>query len=408
MRNFTLISALRMMSGIAQFLIILTLASQLTLDQLGAYSLFVIFLGYCTQIAGLSLYTLTLREIASSPPDTWPAIQYRQTVFLLSTVAATSGVAYLGMGAGLLKVAGGAYLIALLALTVLNTQNENFLVGVGSSVSAALVLLVRTSWIYVLLVFSAFSSTRVSLSLVFLLWTLAEAAAFLLIALNLHRHHLLPMRRYEISSSWVRQAVETGGRFSLMSLFLLVMLSAPRVTLGQVGDQGEVGVMHFYFVVTQFGPNLVEASLYSILLPKLLKHYEKNSGDCLTMPARWRFYIVALAGVVNILAVHFLLPMVIAIAGNPGLLNHQPLAVSCCIFSMIYAAARVLHYELFAAGFDRWLFTAYGASCIVGILGCWPLVDAYGLYGAAMSQLLSGIVLLLMMLGPFIGRQKCS
>lgn len=401
MRDFVKISALRLLTGVAQFLVIVVLAKELPLSDLGAYSIFVIFLGYCTQIAGLSLYTFTLREMAAAPKEDWPAIQYRQTVFLLSSIATVSVFAYACTRFGVLPDQNLLSFILLLILTVMNTQNENFLVGAGRPVSAAIVLFVRTSWIYALLALGAFADVEITLSLIYRIWAVTETAGFLLIAVMLYRSGLFPTRRYKIALSWLKQGAVIGARFSVMSMLLLVTLSAPRIVLGEFGNQDWVGILHFYFVISVFGPNLVEASLYSIILPRIMSEYQSGIKSVLTFPAASRFAIAIGAAISSVLVVYLSLSKGLSILGKPEFVEYKNLFLYTGVFAIVYTSARVLHYELYAAGFDYWLFVAYGVSCLVSCLASVFFVVMNGLYGAAWAQLASGAALCAIMLLPF-------
>src|SRR5690349_704361 len=85
MKRFIVIGLLRLLTGLAQFSVVIMLTASLSLENLGTYSLLVIFLTYSVQLAGLNFYTYTLREQAVVGRAGWPALLQRQFIFLTAS-----------------------------------------------------------------------------------------------------------------------------------------------------------------------------------------------------------------------------------------------------------------------------------------------------------------------------------
>lgn len=403
MKAFLTIGLLRLVTGFGQFAVVLFLAVALSIADLGAYSLLVIFVGYGTQVAGLAFYAYVTREIVLSARENWPGILFQKWAFLLSSTTLVALAIFVAEALGLVAIPGLGIFVALLALSVFNTQHENLLIAIGRPLGAALNLLVRTSWIYALILAHLLAGSSIQLEHVYLAWIAAEALAALFVLANLWRERILPTRRYPLDVPWLKRGVRVGAQFAIMGLLLLVTVTVQRVVLGGVEDATLVGIMHFFFVISTFGPNLLEASLYAVILPRLITS-AKVAGNPLALPPLWIFALLPGCGVLGLAVLYMILPFALPLIGKPELTIHMSIFWFTAAYALLYTTARIFHYTLYAAGEDQWLLSAYAVACAAATGSSIVLVKADGLNGALWSLVIAGATLLLVLVLPFFWR----
>lgn len=394
MRHFLIIGLLRLLTGMAQFAAIVLLTATLSLGELGTYSLLVIFLTYAAQLAGLNLNTFVLREQGTTPRSEWPALLQRQWTFLaVSTTIVSLSIAALHWS-GLLQVPTIGWFLVLLTLTTFNMQHESFLLGAGRATSAAFNLLFRTGWVYILAIINWLHPGEVSLETVLIGWTLAELLGCCVVVAILARDQLLPSSPFMLDRKWLKHGLGIGAQYTVLGLFLIVSFSVQRVVIGGVEGAAAVGIFHFFYATSVFGPNLLEASLFAILLPKLIARAKNLPAGELGMPPLWSFALLGGLGLVGLSVLYFLLPLGIGLLGKAELTSHMGLFPLTAGYAIFYTLARVFHYGLYSANADRWLLGVNAVACVVACATSFAFIGGAGITGGGWSLLLTGMVLL--------------
>lgn len=402
MKRFLLIGLLRLLTGLAQFSAVMLLAASLSLESLGTYSLLAIFLTYAVQLGGLNFYTYTLREQAVVGRDGWPAILQRQFVFLAASTLTFCVLIIALQGLRIVQLPALEWFLPLVVLTVFNTQHENFLVGAGWPVAAALNLFIRTCWVYGLAVVNIMAPDLITLGSVLSAWTLSELVGAAFILAILMRRRLLPLRWFGLDLKWLKSGLGVGLGYTALGLLLIVSFSIQRVVLAGVEGDAAVGVFHFFFVVSVFGPNLLEASLFAILLPKLVARARAEGGATLPFPEILPFTVLGLLGACGLVVLYFLMPFLIEMLGKQELAQYMGVLPITAMYAMLYTIARIFHYNLYAANADRWLLMVNAVTCATACVTSLVLVMAFGINGAAWALLATGATLLIGNSLPFI------
>lgn len=391
-RQFIVIGLLRLVTGMAQFGVILFLAAALSLTSLGVYAFFTVFLGYFSQVAGFNFNTYLQREQGCNPVEAWPGLLMQQWRFL----GCSLGLALVGVVPlfyfDFLAIGYAPYFLGILVLTVLNAQCENFMVGAGRPVSATCNLLLRSVWIAPLFAFGWRQPGSLTLHAVFGAWMLAELVALVVLLVRMGLLGYLPRRWYPTDAAWIRAGVKVGAQYTVWALLLLLTVSIQRVVLSRSHTEEDVGIFHFFYVISVFLPNLLEASLYAILLPKLIAGHHAGGGHA-GFPPRLPFAVLVGGGGLGLLVVWLLLPFGLALLQKRELLQHQHLFVYTAIYALLYTTARIFHYQLYVSHRDRALGLAYLRAALVAGVASLVLIPAYGLDGAAISLVISGLAL---------------
>lgn len=400
LRKTIYVGLLRLITGAAQFAVIIFITRVFSLAEVGQYSIFVIVLGYFSQLAGLSFYTHVMRELAGHPMENWPKFLMQQWWFLGVSIVAVAVLAAAIFEVGLFQIHHVSYFLILLALAVVNSQHENFLVGTGHPVYASLSLLLRSVWILPLTAFYYLNAAQMDMSAVYLAWASAEGVAAAFVLFMFSRLGLWPPYS-PINRSWIVGGMQVGARYTLLGLVLLLTVSAQRVLLAQTHGDEVVGIFHFFYVVSVFLPNLLEASLFAVLLPKLILQHKSLGGSNFGPPKSTVFGFLLGIGAVGLATIGLSLPLVVSLLDKSELLEYRQVFLYTAGYALLYTASRAFHYQLYASSRDALLVKANLISCAGSCISALVLIPYYGLNGAAMSLLVAGAIMFAAFGWPF-------
>lgn len=399
---------LRLAAGVCQFSTVLYITGLLTLSDLGVYSLFVIVLGYASQLAGFSFSTFLIRELGAHPPSMWPVLLAQQLRFLAGSYLLAAAVAAAAIALGVATPGLVAAFGILLLLTLANSAFENYMVGAGHPLPAALNVLLRALWIVPLVALSMSGWLEPSLPAVLLVWMAGELCAVLAIGLQIRRRGLFPELWHPADRAWIRRGLVVGARHTLLALLLLVTISVQRVVLGQFHTSDQVGIFHFFFAISVFIPNLLEASAYALLLPRIIqRHHVAGRGQLFAPDPRVLLSLVGVGGV-GIVVVAFLLPHLLPLLGKSELAEYRYLLWFTGPYALMYTSARVFHYQLYAGHRDQTLIKVCGVACAVACVASVGLIPGYGLPGAALALVVAGVAMVSSFAAPFVAVRVAS
>lgn len=400
-RKTIFVGILRLCTGVAQFAVVLFMTRAFSLVEVGQYSLFIIVLGYFSQIAGLSFHTYMLREMAGEHKEHWPVFLGQLWCFLGISIVGAGVIFLVLLESGLVQIHGVSNFLLLLALVTINLQHENVLVGAGHPVFASICLLLRSIWILPLAVIYALDQSPIDISWVYVAWVVSEGFAALFALFVISRQNLWP-RFSRIDLAWIVRGANVGLRFTFLSLVLLLTVSVQRVILSHTHGDEAVGVFHFFFVISVFLPNLIEATLYAIHLPRLIAQHKALNGEFLGAPSPELLILWQGAAAIGLTTIWLLFPLLVSLLGRLELLEYKPMFLATAAYALMYSASRAFHYQLYASGRDALLTRANLIACAGACLAAILLIPAYGLYGAGIAILLAGFVMVLAFGWPFI------
>ncbi|WLR96181.1 lipopolysaccharide biosynthesis protein [Shinella sumterensis] len=406
-RKIGVIGLLRLFTGVAQFTVIILVTSALTLQDVGSYTLFTIYLNYTAQFAGFSFYTYFVRTISTiSPKELGPTL-YQIWIALFFTVGSTIFCMCILVWTGLLHISNIFLFFLLVILTVFNTQHENFLVAVRAPVIAAFLLLLRSCWVYVALVIHYLGFFDLSLEFVYQLWIASEAVAAIMILIYLRAERMLPTTVHPIDIAWIKRGLCSSLKYTVLGFLLILTVSSQRVFLSPYGGEQYVGIFHFFYVVSVFGPNLVEATIYAVLLPRIIRATSEAGHVFLPPSFRIMGFMLAI-NVVGLGLLYLILPYAFGFLGKVELATHFEVIRATICFALLYTASRGFHYQLYAAGADNWILGTYTLSALAGCGTSYLLIPKYGLTGASVSLVFTGMTMLVALCLPFVMRLNLS
>ncbi len=403
-RAFFVIALLRLLTGIAQFTLILLLASNLSLEEYGIYTMFTIYASYFALLAGFNFHTYTIREMGRVDRECWPNLLAQSGYFIFVNGCF---VILLAISLYYLKFVYQEvflFFILILIFTTINNQVENFLVGAGYPTHSAVNIFIRVLWILPLLLLVQGCKFDLSLSSVFLAWIASEFFALIYLAIVLYYLKLTPLVPVSLNYSWIIKGWKVGSRYTFLGLLLTAAITIQRVILGETHSKEDVGVFQIFFTITVFLPNLIESSIFAVLLPKLIKESNEAGAGVILLP-RYTLALFLLAVISMVLIVIYLtLPFVLSIFGKNELTEYKSVFVYMALYSLLYFSSRLFHYQLYSASKDRILINVNIASFSVALLSSILFIPPFGIMGAAYSLVMTGLTMLVMCSLPFLSR----
>ena len=332
----------------------------------------------------------------------------QQWRFLVLGVMTSAVIASFAFYLGFIPLEYAPHFYIILVITVLNSQFENFMVGAGQPVAAALNLLLRSVWILPLFVLSVTLLSQLDMHVVLSAWLVAELFAVLFISFHIWRLGFFPKRWYPVDLALIIRGAKVGARYTFLALLLLVTVSVQRVVLGHSHTEEQVGIFHFFFVISVFIPNLLEASLYAIILPRLIAFNKPCESKRLSFPELRSFFLLLGGGGGGLLLVAVILPYGLTVLQKPELMDYRYIFMYTASYALLYTGARVFHYQLYTSHNDKALNHAYAISSVGACLTSVILIPPYGLHGAAISLVIAGLILILSCAWPFISTNLIS
>lgn len=403
-RNFIAVGGLRFLAAIGQLAGTLYLTARLPLSELGVYALFTICLGYATQFAGFGFNAYLVREVARGPRERWSWFLWQHWLFLAFSVSVVALMATTAAGFQLMAGESTGIFCVLVALGALNNQLENFMVAISRPISSTVNQLLRSAWVLPLLFWGG--PGELSVIDVYLALALAEALAGSLMLLRLWQIGVLPKGSLRVDGGWVRNGVVTGGRYTILSLSLLISITVQRVVLGTSHGEYAVGVFQFYYWIVSFPQSLIESTMYAIITPAIIAKNATRPEKARRPPERERFVLLLGGGALSLVGVFIMLPYAAQVIGRSELLEERHLFPFMGVYALAYAGYRIFFHQHYAQGGDRFLMWAHllGAAGAV-ILSC-LLIPVYGLLGAAISMALTAVILLLLFCMPYLRKRR--
>jgi len=402
--SFLFISFVRLLAGISQFAVIILLTSKLSVESLGTYTIFYIIISYTTLLAGFNFHTYSIREIARHKRVSWPKLLAQHGRFLLANLVLVMCLSSFLFYFDILEVQYFGYFLSILAAATVNNQSENFLVGAGYPAYSSINLLLRTAWIIPLMLLVSISSVELNLGIVFLSWLISEIVTLIFMCTQFLRLRLVPKTYIPVDLDWILSGWRVGLRYTFLGLILIATLTVQRITLGQTHSNEDVGILQFYFAISVFLPNLIEASTYAIILPRLIQESSLNTEKRLTWPKLQLVIPLISLSIFGILSVYFFLPLVLGILGKQKLLEFRYLFLFTSLYALLYFLSRIFHYQLYASNEDSLLTRANLMSAFVAFLSSILLIPPLGIMGAAYSLIISGLAMTIFLSWPFWSR----
>lgn len=389
--KFLAIAIIRVLTGVAQFSTLIYLVSNLSLNDFGEFTTFSIFIAYGTLLLGFNFHTFVARELAKHVRNEWSGLLFQNILFVISNLIILFVIVLYMVDANVFPNVSPSYFLLILSFAAINNQIENFAIATGNPFVANLNVLCRAIWIFPLLILQLFKYITLDINFVMLAWLLFEVIGISFILIKLRKLSLLSRPNKFIDLIWIGNGMRIGFKYTSLGLMLLMTFTIQRLLLGHNHSQEFVGIFQFFFSIAVFFPNLIETTLFSIILPKMIRQSSIFPGGVhsnLNFKLLSSSFIIVLIGLI---LVYFLLPLSLSYINKSHLIDYKYLFLFMSVYSSLYFISRIFHYHFYAGGKDGLLLVLNFSSLIVAVLSSLLLIPKHGLTGASFSLVITSL-----------------
>jgi len=380
--------ALRGLTLLSKFFLLVYLAKVLAPEQLGVYGLFTVTVSYTLYLLGLDFYTYAQREMLSLPHAAWGGMIRNQFMFYAVVYLFVLPLLLLVFVGGWLpwKMIGWFYLI--LTLEHLSQELCRLLVACGKVTLANVTLFFRGgAWVFaVVLLFWAKPELH-GLTAIWAGWSVGVAISIVIAFMAVRRAVGPALVKAATDWRWVRRGLKVAAQFLLGTLALRGLFTFDRYFLDLYAGKSVVGVYSFYMGIANALLGFADAGVISRLYPRLVAAYRAGRHE------EYRQHLKELAVGIVLLFVIFSLGLFVTIKpvlqyiGREVYLEQITTLWVLLAAMGVYSLGLVPHYALYSRGADRAIVVASVIAVLIFGITAICLAPKGGSTGMAVSVL---------------------
>lgn len=380
--------ALRGLTLVSKFFLLVYLAKALAPEQLGVYGLFTVTISYALYLLGLDFYTYAHREMLSLPHTAWSGIIRNQFVFYGVIYLIVLPLLLLIFLAGCLpwQLIGWFYLI--LTFEHLSQELYRLLVVCGKVTLANVSLFLRSgAWAYVVLALFRLKPELHGLNVIWAGWTIGVAMSIVISIIAVLKVIGPAPERTVIDWRWMRRGVNVATQFLVGTLALRGLFTFDRYFVDLYVGKSVVGVYSFYMSIANAVLSFADAGVISRLYPRIVAAYRAGRyTEYHQHMKKLAFGIVLLYSTFSV-GLFVTIKPVLHYIGREIYLEQVTILWGLLAAMWAYSLGLVPHYALYARGADRAVFVASVLSLLIFIVTAIYLTPVWGGMGMAVSVL---------------------
>lgn len=387
-----------LMRGLAlfgKFILFFFMAKYMSPSELGVYSIFVSFVIFSVYVVGLDFYTYSTRELVVLDKSHWGSA-IKSQLFLLGFTYFLGLPFLLYLSTFFISKEWLIFLCILIILEHLNQEIMRLLIADDKAFLANNLFFVRNGlWCYIVIFLMSFSLIGHTIENVFIAWLCV--GIFVLGVGSYNVFKTIEFKNSPILYDWIKKGIKTSFIFLLITILARVVMTLDKLWLQYLEGVDKVAVYALFFGVTSVLLAILEASCFSFLYPKMIKHKE-NKSLFLNIVYQMLYGSVIIIILLSVfLAV--LLPYFLSWIGKPLYIEYKSIFYVLLLAHIVYGLSMVLHYVLYAFREDwkilysqllgffifivtTWLFVFYNVEMAVayGLLFSFVAILAIKLY----------------------------
>ena len=379
---------IRCFNALIQIFSVLFLSKNLSLNEFGIYTGFIIILGYFHQLGRFGMMEYLTRKISIIKKKYQTEILYQIWLYMIITTlfAAVFSLPFLRY-----EIINGnyyIYFITLLFLGCFSLQLENFAIATRRALVATFNVTLRNIWIPILIIFKILFEVNYSLNTIFVMMILSEILSIMYILQKNEVIKINPHKFYKFDFDLFKNTIKGGFLYSIINLSTLLIISNQRIFLEFFGNSQDVGIFQFFFLISTGIPNLLETTLYTFLLPNLISKNKYNKNKKIFISFKERFYLLFSSAIFLVL-IFFMLDSIIYFIGKDELINFKNIYYLVSIYALFHINFRIKFTNLYSAKKDYLLLKSQLITLSLTLIFSYIFVRQFNIYGAAISLIFS-------------------
>lgn len=386
---------LRLLSMASRFVLLLILLKNASPDVVGTYGLLSASVAFLSLIVGADFYQYAQRELITLPQSHRSFVLQHQAIVIAGLYAVLLPLSYLAFVLGFLPY---DLLLPFLGLSIVEHLGQELgraLTSMAKPLVAGWVLFLRTAaWVWLLAVQGEHSIT---LNEIIMAWTAGSLSGLALAAFFVY-NLTKPWKRWPLDTAWIQAGLKQALLYFSATVALKGITTADRYMMQHTSSAEVVGAYVAYIGIAMTLINLLDASVFSQLYPKLVRH--KSAGDDHAYQQAYRslrnqtWVMSILASLLCAIAA----PYIFKWAHKPVYIDHLDIFYVIVIAVFFYAVSMVPHYGLYAERKD----VPIVATQVIAIL---PFSIVFGISKTSTPDISTALALTAAFIFTFIAKE---
>lgn len=196
-----------------------------------------------------------------------------------------------------------------------------------------------------------------------------------------------------IDIAWIKKGISVGAFMFISTILLKIIEYSDRYIIDFFLDKKQLGIYFFYFQIA----NIINVIIYTLYIsfayPKILKSvYSKNLNNLnqeRKIITRSTILIVSLV----ILSIFILFPFLLEYINKPGLENEKIVFYIIGASTIFLNLSYTSHFVLIGDEKEKTIIKVTFIACVVNLILNFILIPLIGIIGAAITLLISNVIL---------------
>lgn len=378
-----------------KFLLVFLFTKKISLEFQGEYTLVSSSVALLIILLGLDFYVYTNRIIVKQP-NKLVFVFKNSLVFYLVSYLFLLPILYLMTGIELIDKNMVLILFFLTISDHLSQELFRIFIAIEKVVLANILFFLRTgAWSWPVAIYIFFkSNTKFDLLDVLLVWLIFSIISVIFGVLSIP--DIKNFNKEKINKKWLFKGLKAGLFLFSGTVFLKIMEYSDRYFISYFLGNKDLGIYSFYF---QFS-NLLSIILFTLFIsyayPKILKNvYYKDVIELEKTKKKLVSNIVFTSVLFFFFAV-FALPYLLQVVGKDDLTSNLGVMYVLILSTFVFNLSFFSHFVLIADEKDKLIVKSSLVACLINLTLSFTLLPVVGIYGAAISLLLSSVFMFLL------------
>lgn len=383
-------ATLRLLIAASQFVFLFFFVKLCPADKVGIYGLVGATITLSMFVVGLEFYNYVTREVIAASVRKRARMLRDQALFQLLIYGLCLPALCSVFFAGLLPWSTIVWFYVLLIFEHVTQEFHRWLIALSQPLKATILVFFRSAfWKYLWVVWALSRPGELSLTSIWIAWTVGDLMALFLAVLWVVIPHKTGFWEESIDWEWIKQGIKVSLPFFLASVALWGCFTIDRYVLKWYHGEADVGIYTFFTGIARIVAVAADAGVFLILLPKIILAYQTGST------ADYRKYLKNMILGVLVTVGFCTLAILVGIGPLLGLVakteyvQNQHLIKPILAAMGVYCLGLIPYSVLYSKKRDKAIVAASLIAFFISIAANLALVPRHGGAGAAYATLLS-------------------
>jgi len=357
--------ALRGMTLVSKFSLLLVLAKYLEPNAVGLYGLVVVTVAYGMYPLGFEFYTYSTREVIKADVAIKGQYLKSQAVFHAWLYLLITPIFILIFYYELLPWYVAPWFFVLLITEHANQELMRMLIAIQKPVMATFVLFVRHGlWAIIIALLFIFAPEFRSLEAVLIAWSISGFLSFF-VAIQQTRSAISYGWELPVDWSWVRRGVKIALPMFLGTMSLNFITTVDRYWFESLVGSDALGAYVFYMAITAAAVSFIDAGVFAFIYPAMVSASSQGNKEEFGILLKKMFYQALSLALVFALLILFFVDILLSLISKPVYFEMKWVLYPLLAMMILQVISYVPNYALYTQNSDREIITSNVLSSVV-------------------------------------------